>query len=324
MVSRALSCLCLASLALIVSSCSTSPTAPSPAVDVDGQRFAAALSCPASVEVIINDQNPEPVLFPRPTIVGVGEVTKSSCTAASGSSFPVGTTAVTCSAYPAEDLVASCSFSVTVLSRLLRLTDFLAFGDSITTGVFSSNFSLATTSGISTSYPAQLEALLMERYPDQPITIINTGLAGETSPEGRARAPRVLGAWNPEVMMLLEGINDLLNIGPAQTANDLEAIARSAQSRGVLVLIATLTPIGDSKASGRSGIRAAADDLNQRIRQIARDLNLGPVVDLFGAFDGRPSLLGDDGLHPTADGYRVMAEEFMDAIVSRFEEVEGQ
>ena len=321
MVSRALSCLCLASLALIFASCSTSPTAPSPAVNVDGQGFQTALSCPADVEVIINDQNPEPVLFPRPAITGVGDVTKSSCTVSSGSSFAVGTTPVTCSA---EDLAASCIFSVTVISRLLRVTEFLAFGDSITAGVFSPNLTFATSSGISTSYPAQLEALLMERYPDQPITVINTGLGGETSFEGRSRAPRVLDAWNPEVMMLLEGVNNILNIGSAQVANDLEAIARSAQSRGITVLIATLTPVGDRKANARPGVRIILDDLNQRIRRIARDLNLGPVVDLFGAFDGRPSLLGDDGLHPTAEGYRVIAQEFMDAVVERFEEIEGQ
>ena len=88
-------------------------------------------------------------------------------------------------------------------------------------------------------------------------------------------------------------------------------------------MIATLTPVGDRKASRRPGIRAAVNDLNRRIHRIARDLNLGPVVDLFSAFDGKPSLLGDDGLHPTAEGYRVMAQQFMDAIVSRFEETEG-
>ena len=39
---------------------------------------------------------------------------------------------------------------------------------------------------------------------------------------------------------------------------------------------------------------------------------------------GNLSLLGDDGLHPSAAGYQVMSEEFMDAIVSLYEKVEGR
>ena len=243
---------------------------------------------------------------------------------ASGSAFPIGTTLVTCSATEAAFL-QSCSFSVHVLSRTLRRMSFLAFGDSITSGVLSEvlHRSLDAQSGVSTSYPAQMDAMLKERYPDQTLAIINAGKSGETSIQGRIRAPQVLDAFRPEVMLLLEGINQLVQLTPAQVAKDLDSIVRSAQRRDVQVLIATLTPIGPVKEERRAGTREAVDALNRRIRSIAQTRNLGPVVDLFGALNDHPHLLGDDGLHPRTEGYRVMAEEFLEAIVSRHELIQG-
>jgi lysophospholipase L1-like esterase len=97
----------------------------------------------------------------------------------------------------------------------------------------------------------------------------------------------------------------------------------SGVGRGATVLLATLTPVGDVKAAERPGVQEAVEDLNERIRQIAQDHGLGQVVDLFAVFDETPSLIGRDGLHPTADGYRIMADEFMKTIMSRWEETEG-
>ena len=129
-----------------------------------------------------------------------------------------------------RDLVQSCSFSVTVLARLLGETGFLAFGDSITTGVFSPDLALAlaTSAGIPTSYPAQLEALLMGRYPDQPISVINSGKPGEDTRDGKQRLPGVLDQVRPDVVMILEGINGLSFVGPAQTAADIDSMVRWA------------------------------------------------------------------------------------------------
>ena len=43
-------------------------------------------------------------------------------------------------------------------------------------------------------------------------------------------------------------------------------------------------------------------------------------VDVFAAFHGdATTLIGPDGLHPTADGYRVMAGAFFDSIKAALE-----
>jgi lysophospholipase L1-like esterase len=44
------------------------------------------------------------------------------------------------------------------------------------------------------------------------------------------------------------------------------------------------------------------------------------LVDSFAAFDpAKELLIGQDGLHPTVDGYKKLAEVFFDAITTHFE-----
>ena len=52
---------------------------------------------------------------------------------------------------------------------------------------------------------------------------------------------------------------------------------------------------------------------------MATALGLGGVVDLYGPLDGVPGLIGADGFHPTATGYRRMADIFFAEIVSRYD-----
>ena len=313
---------CVALFAAMVACIETTPTTPSPVVSFEGPGFQTALVCPEGVDRVINVGQEVSVSFPAPTIAGQ-EAGKATCTPASGSVFPVGTTTVTCSATAAADLATNCTFAVRVALRQLAITKIVAFGDSITTGTVSQALAQSTLAGTPLSYPAQLEGLLQDRYPEQNLEIVNAGSGGEDSSEGRARLPGVLNTFRPEVLLLLEGVNRLELVGPENVASDLDAMVATAQSSGVAVLLATLTPVGDIKEIERPGLRTAIDDLNQQIRQIAQDRQLGPVVDLFSLFERTPSLIGRDGLHPTANGYQVMADEFRRAIVSRWELSEG-
>ena len=69
----------------------------------------------------------------------------------------------------------------------------------------------------------------------------------------------------------------------------------------------------------RPGTRATIIALNAEIRGMAAALGLGGVVDLYAALDGVPGLIGVDGFHPTATGYRRMADIFFAEIVSRYD-----
>ena len=314
---------CSLVVVLVSAACSESaPTAPSALVTLEGPGFSSSLVCSTDIDRVLNMAQEVNVLFPLPAIGGK-EVTKSKCEPVSGSLFSIGTTTVTCSATAGPALLASCQFSVRVAMRRLKITKVVAFGDSITSGFVSRAAVMPTLAGPPVSYPAQLKDRIEARYPDQTFTIVNAGLGGENTITGRERLPGVLDTYRPEVLLLLEGINELDNLGATKVANDLKEMVASGLSRGADVLLATLMPVGNVREIQRPGTRAAVQELNEQIRQIARNRNLGPVVDLFSVFKRTPSLLGRDGLHPTAAGYRAIADAFLEAILLRWEVTKG-
>jgi lysophospholipase L1-like esterase len=157
---------------------------------------------------------------------------------------------------------------------------------------------------------------LRNRYLTQPaLEVINMGLHGETAEEGAKRLPSRISQNRPEVLLLLEGANDLSAYGSAGIQRAwaaLDTMAKQGRNAGLRVFIATLPP-------PRPGFRRTLPDgwitsLNDRIRQTARGEG-AYLVDIYGAL--APSVsqyIGIDGLHPSEAGYRKMAETFLDAM----------
>ncbi len=297
-----------------ISGCSSNPTGPSRG---DTAIIPLAVQCPAGVVTESLDGAPVRATYPLPAVEPSVPGLETTCSPAPGSEFPIGTTTINCQTAKQN---LTCSFSLEVLPppRLSR-TRFVAFGDSITEG-FLSLLEDFLTAAPSFAYPTRLELLMNARYLSQSPRVINAGRGGETSAEGRSRLPGVLDAEHPDVLLLLEGINEIRDRSPDAIAGDLESMVREAQSRGVGVLIATLTPVSDSRENGRPGTRDAIDSVNRRIFDLAADTGIDPPVDLFSAFEGDRNLLGNDGLHPSEEGYQKMAEEFLEAIKTRFEQ----
>jgi hypothetical protein len=73
---------------------------------------AAAASCPIATTGVVN--------FPAPSTSGGCAIQSVICSPASGSSFPVGTTTVSCTATDTLGAMATCSFTVTVSSFCLQ------------------------------------------------------------------------------------------------------------------------------------------------------------------------------------------------------------
>ncbi len=195
----------------------------------------------------------------------------------------------------------------------LERTRFLAFGDSMTDGqsAVSSRYSLDPV----TSYPSMLRQMLVERYPTQTIQVENAGRSGEWAADGQYRLRDELARYQPEVLLLMEGANDLAALGargmnPATAA--IESMVADAGRHGVMVFLATLPPQrpGGSRASFIELLPA----YNDWMRRIARERG-ATLVDVHAALEGDLSLLSADGLHPTVDGYRAIAQAFADAII---------
>ncbi len=188
-------------------------------------------------------------------------------------------------------------------------TVYLAFGDSVTEGVGDD-----VPEGPDAGYPIRLEGLLGE-------TVLNRGLSGETTPEGVTRLDEVLADDQADVLLLMEGTNDITRaeISEETTLFNLNAMARKAENRGMTVYHGTLIPRLPNAKVDRDNI------VNQRVNQSIRDLagfEFRGVIDNFEVYSSEPSLfsrlysneINDPVGHPNADGYDLMAEIFADVL----------
>jgi acyl-CoA thioesterase-1 len=204
----------------------------------------------------------------------------------------------------------------------LSVTGFLAFGDSITLGeIAAADGSSLNVVDPSLAYPGVLEASLRQRYASQPIVVVNDGLSGETAVEGAARLPGELSRYHPQVLLLLEGINDLhgsvgqAGFPPAIAA--LRTMIQQAKGAGVQVVIGTLLPAAPGALF--PGTVALIVPFNAELVPMA--LGSGAVVvDLHAAFlSDMANWIGPDGLHPSLAGYQELGQAFSASIQATFE-----
>ena len=307
---------------------SDTPTSPSNPGGGSGGDVVSGptIVCPANISASTTTSTAQ-VAFPAPTVSGGLAPVTVSCTPTSGATFQLGSTNVSCTASDSRSRQAVCGFSVNVVRiPTLQRTSFLAFGDSTTAGEVTVPTSGGTTiDGFpsfklvlvpSASYPTQLQALLRTRYITQQtaISVASSGVPGERATTGATRLPGVLSAVRPEVVLLLEGYNDLAlgvnQVGPAATA--IETMAKEARNRGARVYIASLTP---PRPGGRNALPADwIATYNARLRSVAAGEN-AVFVDLYQALVTNVTLyIGTDGLHPTEIGYQKIAETFFNSI----------
>ena len=96
---------------------------------------------------------------------------------------------------------------------------------------------------------------------------------------------------------------------------------REGRSRAATVFVGTLLP--QRPGGAKAFAPALIAPTNDRIRAMAM-AEAATLVDLYAAFGGvAGTLIGDDGLHPNAEGKQKIAETFFDAIRSRLEIAPG-
>jgi lysophospholipase L1-like esterase len=251
-----------------------------------------------------------------------------ACTPSSGFSFPLGSTNVTCTATDTRQRTASCSFAVVVTPPpRLSVTRFLAFGDSLTQGEIVSEGSFGRVHTLliddAKAYPTVLRELLNTRYTTQTVTVVNRGQRGVKAADAPPDLSAFLALNQYDVLLLMHGNNDLLlqdTIAMTAAVNAMRQMVRDAKSRHVQVLLATLPPQNPNGCCPRRGVGASlVVPYNDSLKLIAATEGV-PLVDVYQAFNGDVTNLIDfDGLHPTADGYRRIAETFFDIIKARLE-----
>jgi len=250
------------------------------------------------------------------------------CSPASGSAFQIGSTPVECVATDQRQRIDRCAFTVGVIEPpRLSLTNFVAFGDSMTAGEVVSEGSvpgfhvLAVDPGV--AYPTALRAELSSRYTAQAINVTNAGQSKEVTEGGRSRLSQVLAGSQYQVVLLMEGAND---IAAQTTANmqralfNIQSMVDDAKRRNLAVFLATIPPENPSACCPRRGSAASwVPPYNDGIRNAAAARNVH-LVDVYQAFNGDTSTLIDvDGLHPTLAGYQLIADTFFTSIKQHLE-----
>jgi lysophospholipase L1-like esterase len=293
-------------------SCGKPPSAPTPPPPVT--QDPPSLACPADTMIGGVTGFEQPVNFPAPTLTGGAPPVAVTCSPAIGAPFPIGPTNVVCTARDNLNRQAFCTFTVTLVPAAIGVEKFVAFGDSVTEGEngIASRGYRTLFIDLPNSYPTLLQNMLRERYPAQnQIEVINEGLGGERATESLPRLASALDRHRPQVLLLLNGYNDLLHDGE-DAANDIgEAIRdsiREARGSGVQhVLVSTLPP---SRPGKRQIATSAIEETNRFIRQVT-SAEGAILVDPYPAFLGQEQqLVSDDGLHLTPAGNRVLAEMF--------------
>lgn len=320
----------------LAGACSKTPTAPTPPPPPPPPPPPVAnppsLACVEGVSRATINAAGLAVNFDTPPVTdGQGSVSVT-CSPSSGETFPIGTTAVTCTATDTLNRTATCSFTVSV-SKLATLsrTRFLAFGDSITAGevTFPTGASLVGSQRITrqvvvpaAAYPTVLLRTLQGRYASQAdvISVPNHGVGGEKAINARNRFFSALTAVRPEVVLLMQGYNDIqggLDGAASGAASEMRIMVGEARLRGMRVLLATLAP---PRPSGNRAIpQLLIDDYNNRMRDLAAREG-AVLVDVYaGLLPDVNRYIGVDGLHPTEIGYAKIADIFFQAIQNTFE-----
>ncbi|WP_067660099.1 arylesterase [Ferrimonas marina] len=163
----------------------------------------------------------------------------------------------------------------------------LAFGDSLTAGV-----------GASTgqSYPEVLASLSGR-------VVINAGISGEETAQGRQRLPQALQEHQPDLLILMEGGNDILrNRSKTELKANLAAMIEQAQGQGVPVMLVGVPE------------RALFSDSAPLYGELAEQYQLVFEPKLLRSLLGQPALKSDP-IHFNAGGYQALAEGLYQRLV---------
>lgn len=168
----------------------------------------------------------------------------------------------------------------------------LFFGDSLTAGMGLS---------IEEAYPS----IIQEKLDSLGLSyqVINAGLSGETTAGGKNRLDWVLNQ-NIDIFVLELGANDGLRGVPlTETRKNLQAIidlVKNKNPRTEIVLAGMQIPpnLGQDYTEG----------FNKIFPELAVKNNLKLIPFLLKNVAGIPELNQNDGIHPTAEGHKILAE----------------
>ena len=172
----------------------------------------------------------------------------------------------------------------------------VAFGNSLTAGL-----------GVSPdqSYPAHLQRRLLEA--GYHYEVINAGVSGDTTAGGLRRLSWILRS-QPSMVILELGANDGLRGKPlSHMASNLTELIERLQQAGVEVVLAGMKIPPNYGLAYTTGFASVFE-------RLAQDHSVTFIPFFLEGVAARKELNQADGIHPTAEGYRIVAQTVFDVI----------
>jgi acyl-CoA thioesterase-1 len=177
----------------------------------------------------------------------------------------------------------------------------VAVGDSLTEGL-----------GVAEefAYPTLLEKKLQSG--GYHYRVINAGVSGETSSGTLARIKWVL-TLKPDIVILVIGANDgFRGIDPELIKKNILMIVRVLKDKKVTVLLGGMQMVQNM---GKEYTTA----FEKNYTLVARKENVGLVPFFLTGVAANPKLNQADGIHPTAEGYRVVVDHIFPYVIEAIE-----
>lgn len=190
---------------------------------------------------------------------------------------------------------ATADTTANTTSKQIYTRTLLIFGDSLTAG-----YGLEDPQ--TESYPSVLQTMIDAAH--QPYQVINGGLSGETSAGGVSRIDWLIKQKKIDVFILELGANDgLRGLSPADTEKNLQTIIDKVKARFPDVkLVLTGMMVPPNMGAGYSAAFKAI------FPALAKKNNMAFVPFLLQNVAGIKELNQADGIHPTAKGAKIVAD----------------
>lgn len=172
-----------------------------------------------------------------------------------------------------------------------KVKNILFFGTSLTAGL---------GLDVSEAYPALIQKKIDSL--NKPYKVINAGLSGETSAAGNTRIDWLL-SQHVDILVMELGANDgLRGIPLTETIKNLQEITDKVKKKypEAKILLAGMQMPPSMGADYTNQFKAIFPDL-------AKKNNMVLVPFLLQGVGGIPKLNQQDGIHPTAEGQKILA-----------------
>jgi lysophospholipase L1-like esterase len=210
----------------------------------------------------------------------------------------------------AASALAATLFSYPQMTATIRI---VALGDSTTAGTPGFQSPIEAPPEGRGDVTSQFAYWLMKAHPDW--EVLNRGVNGERTDQIAARFDRdVIGAA-PAIVIIIAGVNDVYQgRGVAEITDRLRALYDRALRAGITVVAGTVIPYNTATAEQNGRMH----EINAWIRAQSAAGPALAFVDTRAAVaaDGQPDRLASspDGLHPSPEGYRSMADALRPAL----------